>query len=297
MVGIAIINYKTYEKTIECIDSIRKTTDIPYKIYLLDNASPNESASILKREYRDSEDVELIISDTNKGYAKGNNVCIEKMVSDGCEYGIISNNDIICNNKTIDTLVNSLKGKKQYIIVGPRILTPNGDLQKSVIVKPYGKMEYLRKSTYLYKLHKRLIKKEMNMIRGLVDFTKVSWVSGAFFAFDVEKMNKIDNFDSNTFLFFEEYILAKKASENGYELGYNPKAVVIHDHAFSTGGGLNIDSKIIADRSEKYYFRNYTDNKKVFLLVLSLIRKMEVLISFGKRKQFSSIKKYFKGIK
>ena len=35
MIGIAIINYKTYEKTIKCINSIRDSITIPYKICVI----------------------------------------------------------------------------------------------------------------------------------------------------------------------------------------------------------------------------------------------------------------------
>ena len=292
MVGIAIINYKTYEKTIECIDSIRKTTKIPYKIFLLDNASLNGSVQKLNDEYKDSNDVELIISDTNEGYARGNNICIKRMIESGCDYGVISNNDIVCEKDAIELLINDLKKKKEYLLVGPRIELPNGDYQKSIILDEYGKIEYLQKSTYLYNFHKRKNKKEKSKLEALNAFTDVCWVSGAFFAFDLKKMKEVGGFDPNTFLFFEEYILAAKAKEKNYLLGYNPSSVVKHDHAFTTGGGININSKIVADRSEMYYFKNYTKNGKLFLALLRVIRKMEVFFTFGKKKDFKSIKRY-----
>ena len=294
MVGIAVINYKTYEKTIECIDSIRETTKMPYKVFLLDNASPNESAEMLKKEYCDSNDVELILSDTNRGYAKGNNTCIDKMVECGCDYGVISNNDIICKQNTIDALIDDLRYSENFIAVGPRIQLPNGEYQKSVIVNKYGKLEYLRKSTYLYNFHKRIIEKEKREVEKINCFSKVSWVSGAFFAFDVKKMIQINKFDPETFLFFEEYILSKKASDKGYLIGYDPNVEVVHDHAFTTGGGLNIDAKIAADQSEMHYMKNYSSNGKIYVAILKLIRKMEVYFTCRKKGDFESIKKYKK---
>ena len=294
MVGIAVINYKTYNKTIECINSIRETTKTPYKVFLLDNASPNESAEILKNEYANSNDVELILSNTNEGYAKGNNICIDKMVECGCDYGVISNNDIICKQKTIDTLIGDLRNNEGFIAVGPKIQLPNGEYQKSVIVKKYGKLEYLRKSTYLYNFHKGKVENEKREIKKINSFSKVSWISGAFFAFDVKKMMQIEKFDPETFLFFEEYILSKKASDKGYLIGYDPNVEVIHDHAFTTGGGLNIDAKISADKSEMHYMKNYSDNGKLYIAILKFIRKMEVFFTFRKKGDYESIRKYKK---
>ena len=293
MVGIAIINYKTFKKTIECINSIRDTIMSDYKIYLLENGSDNESASILEETYIDADDVELIISDKNHGYARGNNICINKMIEDGCDVAVISNNDIICSDNAIDLLVEDLKNNKDYIIFGPRIVSPDGIFQNSVKENRYTNFEYLKKSTYLANFFKKEITQENRKNEMINKKTDVSWVSGAFFACDLPKMREIGFFDKNTFLFFEEYILSEKAIKKGYKLGYEPNAIVVHYHAVSTGGGLNIVSKKFADESEMYYFKTYTNKSKMFMIALRMIRSLEVIYTFGKRKEWKSIKYYF----
>ena len=145
MVGIAIINYKTYQKTIECIDSIRENLTMPYKIYLLDNGSGNESAEVLRCTYENAEDIRLIIEEKNHGYARGNNICIDNMRRDGCKVGIISNNDIICTADSIQNLVKDLEENEGYLLIGPKILNHMGFFQKSVKIQKYSEIEYLKK--------------------------------------------------------------------------------------------------------------------------------------------------------
>lgn len=157
------------KKTIDCIESIRQYVNMGYKIYLLDNASPNKSGSILSKE--------------NLGYARGNNVCINKMIEDQCKYGIVSNNDIV---------------------FGPNIGKLIGDLRENDNLK-------------------------------------------------------IGLFDPNTFLFYEEDILAAKAKKANMLLGYDPNASVMHYHGASTGGVLNVNTVIASTISEQYYFNTYTD--------------------------------------
>ncbi len=292
MIGIAVINYMTYSKTIECITSIRNTTKGAYRIYLLENGSDNESASILSNEYSGSSDVQLIISPVNHGYARGNNICIKYMRKDGCEYGLISNNDIICESDSIDKLVEDLKMYPDYLLVGPMICDPKGNFQRSVKLYQYTSIEYLFKSTYLSKFIKQAILNEDKKVSMIHEFREVSWVSGAFFAFDLEKFSQIGDFDSKTFLFFEEYILATKSKNRGFKLGYDPSVKIFHYHGASTGGGLNVKSKIAADKSERYYFANYTNQSAFFLGILNMIRTLEVVITFGKRCDFHSIKEY-----
>lgn len=173
MVGIAIINYRTYEKTIECVDSIRKTLRIPYRIYLLENGSGNESEEILTDKYQNSEDVVLLVEKKNHGYAQGNNLCILHMRADGCEIGIISNNDIICTSNSIQVLVEDLHKHSDFLLVGPQILSPAGEFQKSVKVKPYTEIEYLERSTYLSRFFKKNVKKRAKILKQ----SKASYLS------------------------------------------------------------------------------------------------------------------------
>lgn len=296
MLGIAVINYKTYTKTIDCIASIRKTTKEPYRIYLLENGSKNESADVLSKEYSNATDVQLIFSTVNHGYARGNNICIHHMRKDGCEYGLISNNDIICEEGSIDRLVEDIKTRTEYLLIGPMICDPAGKYQQSIKLHQYSSIEYLLKSTYLSNFAKKLLVREYSEASSIHEFKKVEWVSGAFFVFDLYKFDEIGNFDPKTFLFYEEYIITAKVQKKGYKIGYEPQARVLHYHSASTGGWTNIITKIAADKSERYYFKNYTDKNILFIEVLKLIRTVEVIFTFGKRRDFHSIKEYLKEV-
>lgn len=64
-IAIIIINYNKYEKTIECIESIRKSNFNNYKIYLLDNNSQNNSYNILNNRYKNKNYIEIIHSKEN----------------------------------------------------------------------------------------------------------------------------------------------------------------------------------------------------------------------------------------
>ncbi|MGO4980458.1 glycosyltransferase [Streptococcus alactolyticus] len=293
MLGIAIINYNTFEKTIGCIESIKKTTHIKYKVYLLDNKSTNNSAEVLKTKYENDPDVCLILSKENTGYARGNNLCVDYMLKDGCEFGVVSNNDIICFDGAIDRLVADLQEHEDCMLVGPQIVSPEGEFQPSVRIHEYYGLTYLfRKGTYLKKFFSKSNKRDDLMLQNIKEFTHVEWVCGAFFAFSVKKFVEIGKFDSSTFLFFEESILGKRAQQAGEKFGYDPKIKVAHYHSASTGGGKNIYMRIAECQSEQIYFRNYTDASFVFIKILQLIRLLEVLYSFGKAKDFDAIKKY-----
>lgn len=205
------------KKTIDCIESIRQYVNMDYKIYLLDNASPNKSGSILAQKYSGDEDIDLILSKENLGYAKGNNVCINKMIEDQCKYGIVSNNDIV---------------------FGPNIDKLIGDL-----------------------------------------------------------MQKIGLFDPNTFLFYEEDILAAKAKKANMLLGYDPNVSVMHYHGASTGGVLNVNTVIASTISEQYYFNTYTDFGSSYSRLIRWIHFLEEALLSAKKNKWGNISIYVKGVR
>ena len=50
MTGIVVLNYNTYDATIECISAIEKRIKCEYKIYLVDNASEESCKDKLKNK-------------------------------------------------------------------------------------------------------------------------------------------------------------------------------------------------------------------------------------------------------
>ena len=52
MIGIVILNYLTYNETIKCVDSIKKTGYRDKKIVIVDNASQNDSFKFLYDTYK-----------------------------------------------------------------------------------------------------------------------------------------------------------------------------------------------------------------------------------------------------
>lgn len=294
MLGIAIINYNTYHKTIDCIDSIRKYTTIPYRIYLLDNASQNGSAAILEAAYKRSEDVVFVASKENLGYAQGNNLCMDYMINDGCDYCLISNNDILCHDGTVDKLYKCLVNNPEYVIIAPKIKGIDGKFQDSFKVEKPSKIEYLQQNTYFANFFKKKNRKRKAEHNNVTDFLEVYWVSGAFFMCKLEYMKKMEYFDPYTFLFYEESILSCKCKKANYKIGYLPSIEVTHYHAISTGGGVNIVTKMANLRSELYYWKVYENAGNAFLRLLYLIRLLEVTYTFAKRKSMKEIRCFYR---
>lgn len=290
MLGIAIINYNKYEKTIDCIDSVFQTAKCEYKIYLLDNASANESCDILQQKYSGNDKVVFIKSDENLGYARGNNLLIEQAKADGCKYILISNNDIIYSENTIDTLLEEIQ-TTDYLAIAPKLKAPNNSIQQNIKKTAPDFKRYIMSETYLRNFDKQ--KKYQNTYYPQ-SFEAVYWIAGAVFIADMKKFEDIGFFDKNTFLYFEEYIISEKAVKKGYKLAIEPSVCAYHYHGASTGGSANLFTRLENLKSELYFLRNYKSYTKGQLNKIRFIRCLEVLFTFTKEHKIKDALKYIK---
>lgn len=281
MLGIIIINFNKYEKTIDCISSIFETVKSDYKIYLLDNGSSNNSFEKLNNVYKDDARVEMIESKENLGYARGNNLCLEKAEKDGCEYVLISNNDIIYKENAIEILLEIIKSG-EYLLAAPSLQNPHGGIQASVKKNKPTFSEYMKFSTYLSNLVPKKETKEFYKNLQPKEFSQVYWVCGSSFVADMKRFKEIGYFDPYTFLYFEEYIISKKAEALGMKIAFEPKAQAIHFHGASSGGAANLFTRTENFKSECYMFAKYQKLPYSKLKMIRNIRCLEVLFTFTK---------------
>lgn len=293
MLGIVIINYNKYEKTIECIDSVFETAKCDYKIYLLDNASANESYDTLSEKYGSNDKIVLIKSEKNLGYAKGNNLCLEYAKKDNCDYVLISNNDIIFQNGSIDTLLKDIQ-TGEHLLVEPFIRNKDGSVQVCVKKERPTFKQYMQFSTYLQNLVSDRKKDAYYKNLQPNEKSDVYWASGACFIADMKKFESIGFFDPHTFLYFEEYIISEKAIKDDLSIGFDPAAQVIHYHGASSGGSANLVTRLANFESEIYFFTNYRKITDRQIKMIRNIRCLEVLFTFTKQKKMKQAIEFIK---
>lgn len=127
-VGFVILNYKTYQDTIKCVQSIVNTIDTDnYFIVIVDNGSDNESLEVLNKEYEKEYKIAVLDAEKNLGFSKGNNVGI-KYLRDlyDFQYIVVLNSDIILFQSNFFKTLDALYEKNHFAVLGPMII--NGKL-------------------------------------------------------------------------------------------------------------------------------------------------------------------------
>ena len=221
-VAVIIINYNTYQKTEKCIDILRENTTVDYHIYLLDNGSKNESLHELKRYYEEAEDVTLIASEENLGYARGNNKLLQRAMQDESQFAVIMNNDIFLMNNAIDLMIEDLQNDKDISFVGPHMVGTKGEIQLTAKHKSPDRRQYLCRETLIGRIFKKNQAEWLKWQEQQETKQDVYWLSGAIFAARIKDFEKINFFDPLTFLYYEEYIIAEKSKNAKLRLQYEP---------------------------------------------------------------------------
>ena len=102
-----ILHYNTVIDTKECVDSIAENfvSTYTYQIVIVDNCSPNKSGKELVEYYSNNEFVKVLISESNLGFAGGNNLgCLYASKKYNFKFLVMLNNDTLLMDLNSATL-------------------------------------------------------------------------------------------------------------------------------------------------------------------------------------------------
>ena len=272
--GIVIVNYNDYKTTVKLLENIKdyKILDL---IVIVDNNSNDNSVKELKK-YTNKKIV-LLENKENKGYANGLNTgakYINKKLKD-CNI-IFSNSDIIIKEecdlqKLSNTITEDIK------VVGPNIIQ-NNESNKGWILPCITDEILFNLPLISRKFKQKILYKNSHYQK---DISIVDVVSGCFFIVEGKTLEEINYFDENTFLYYEENILAKKIKMISKKEAINNKISVIHDHSVTIDKNIKkINKYKILKQSQKYYVEKYLNANKIQLLMLYLSNKLSLIILY-----------------
>ena len=253
--SIIIVNYNGVIYLKNCIDSIKKhTKGINYEIIIVDNASTDNSVSLIKENY--GNDVILIPSETNLGFSKGNNVGAKNATGD---YILLLNNDTVIQ----DDLILAFEKLQEANVgaLGIKMFGKNKEYRNSV--------GYFPNPLRLLKLYK-LYKMDEGFAKG--DFSKnsyeVNWIEASFLIVKKNVWDLIEGFDEDYFMYVEDIDLCKKIHLMNFRVIYLPSLKYIHF------GGYNVSREGYLKKGFKTY------SKKHFSFPLKQLSLLSIFLNF-----------------
>lgn len=272
--GMVIVNYNDYHMTLELLNNIKNYKCLD-KIVIVDNKSTDKSLKILK-EYENSKIIVLEALE-NKGYAAGMNIGARYLNENLKDCNIIFSNSDIIISKEEDLIKLSNDIKENIAVVGPTIVQ-NRELNRGCMIStiddeikfnlPLISRKYLKENLYDEKHYED-------------DISLVGFVSGCFFCVSGKVLEDVDYFDENTFLYYEELILAKKLEKLDLQEAVDNNVVVIHNHSVTIDKNIaRINKYKILKKSQRYYVKEYLRADEKELKKLDFTRNLSLILLY-----------------
>lgn len=245
-VAVVVLNYKSYEETIECVKSLLQQS-VYNEIVIVENGSQNKSWEVLNREFGETKNVTLLESKENLGFAKGNNIGIQYARKQlNCTFVFVLNSDTILDDqKTIETMLSMYERKVG--LISCLCYGMDGKIANPSFVSKYNLYyKYIRTTLYnTYMLFRNSISKNENANRALENGTVVKHnqnefkqykyvITGCAFMLTPDFFEYYEQLYPMTFLYAEETALAWYIKKAGLKTVYCEKTKLLHKEAGST---------------------------------------------------------------
>lgn len=275
MIGIAIVNYKTWETTLRCVASIERVCTRPFHIYLVDNHSPNDALRALREAYRDDGNVTVLDAGKNGGYGFGLNCGIRAAIADGCDAIIASNNDIIYLEGAIETMYDCLTSSPQIGCAGAAQRTESGGEMYSAQFAPDTALSMALR--YIPLRGKLELRRYARRVRGGGNLP-VFCPMGGCYMLRAEAIQAAGFFDESVFMYCEENILGFRLRKAGYTARLCTEARVIHEKGKTTGNSKT-RQKIKSVESILRYGKQYLGWRGIHRTVFANLLRLNLFLS------------------
>ena len=284
-VAVIVVNWKKYDITSSCIESILNSTNSNFKIILVDNESDNKKVKNFK--YRD--EIKIIQNKKNEGFSKANNIGIDYALKNNYDYTILINNDTIVEKNLIEVLLKTAQAKN-LSVVQPLILKYNS----KVIWNAGGRINYFF-GNFITR------KKVGNSLNSSHELTE--WLTGCCCLFKTKIFKEIGKLDESFFAYYEDVDFSLRLKKHGYKIGFTSKTHIYHYESFSSisnnskGGKLSPHIHYLNIRNHILILKKHSDLFNSFGTRLYQIFKIiSYSIYFIFRLRFTKLNMVYKGL-
>lgn len=221
---VILVNTKPHEIrfTIDCVESLRKSTFKDFDIVVVENGYDPDSDKAL----RDGCPNTTVLSvERNLGFGGANNVGIEYAVRNGAKLVLLLNNDTIVKEDTIQKLVTTSEENPTAGIIGAKIYYYD---KPDIIWYAGGRLD----TGKALGTHIGIGREDYETSR---DCSETDFVTGCCMLIRGEVIEKVGKLDSEYFLYIEDADYSVRVRKAGYSVLYQPSAVLYHRVSSSTG--------------------------------------------------------------
>lgn len=220
LVSVIVLNWNGEEFIRRSLNSIRELEYTNIEVIIVDNASTDKSADIIKREFPE---FRLLRNSKNLGFSAGMNVGIRASQGDLI---LLCNNDVIAHPASLSYMVSTIRPKEVGIVGGLILYAEPSD----VIGSLGGKFDAVTGMIWAEGQGRKL-----NATKGVEKdlIEDLDYVSGCAFLTRKDVVRKIGLFDEQFALLGQDLDWCLKARRTGFRCVLVPSAIIWHFSSYS----------------------------------------------------------------
>jgi GT2 family glycosyltransferase len=222
-VYIIILNWNGKEDTLQCLRSVQEVDYPCFRVLVVDNASDDGSAEAVRAAFPA---VELVVNNSNLGFAAGNNEGIQYALQRGADYVLLLNNDTQVDRMVLTGLVRTCAADPGVGLASPKVYYLD---RRHVIY-------YAGASRGWLPLLPRLIGAGEEDHGQYEQLQEVDYVWGQAMFVKREVIESVGLLDPSFFMYYEDADYCLRAKRAGYKIVCVPSACVWHKVAKGTEG-------------------------------------------------------------
>lgn len=230
-VSIIIVSYNTADLTVACLESVFASQRVSYEVFVVDNASQDGSAGIIRDKFPQ---VRLVANETNRGFGAANNQALQECSG---RYVIFLNPDTTVEPDSFFKMAAYMDAHPEVGLAGPRVLNPDGTRQDSVSARYPGH---------------RYGAADLGRLPG-----DIACVLGACQIVSASLLHEIGGFDEDFFLYGEDQDICLRIRKRGLEIGVIDDAFIMHHGGQSERGTLPGEVVRKKIRAEYLFYRKH----------------------------------------
>ena len=257
--AIVIVNYNVCALLRDCLQSVYASTGVTFEVCVVDNASPDDSADMVAREFPQ---VHLIRNTANMGYAAANNLGlkyfgfsdrgsgirdqgsggndqskIQNLKSKIPRYALLLNPDTIVPPDAFAQMIKLMDEHPDFGVSGPKLVRLDGSLDLACR-RGFPTVEVslwrLTKLSKLFPRSKRFGRYNMTYLDP-DQAAEIDAVVGAFMLVRREAIAQAGLLDEIFWMYGEDLDWAYRIKQCGWKVYYYPPVVVTHVKRASSG--------------------------------------------------------------
>ncbi len=214
LVSVIIVNLNGKQLLKDCLASLESNAYKNIEVIIVDNGSTDGSVEFIKNFKFKFGNVKIIKNRQNMGFAHANNQAVKEAKG---RLILLFNNDTVVTPSFLKSLVKSINQDNSIGVVQPKIIFYDTNRLQSggAFLTPPG---------FLYYFGYGQNPKEKKYNQSMPIFS----ANGACILIRREVIDKITLFDKDFFAYYEETDFCHRGWLAGYQVIYEPKAVIYH---------------------------------------------------------------------